>query len=100
MSLWGNKCDLSISAGQQHRLEKDAVLKQTELLKGHILANDLEKVSDLLLSQKGQKNAEIHFVLDNAGMELFSDLCLAEYLLEGKFADKIVFHAKVSGGGE
>ena len=36
----------------------------------------------------------IDFVLDNCGLELFSDLCLADWLLSVGLADKIMLHFK------
>lgn len=33
-------------------------------------------------------------VLDNAGLELFTDLCLADFLLSKQYADKVVLHGK------
>ena len=37
---------------------------------------------------------QIDFVLDNAGFEIFADLCFAEWLLSAGLADKIQFHCK------
>lgn len=36
----------------------------------------------------------IHIVLDNAGMELFGDLILADWLVVGKFCKRVVLHCK------
>jgi hypothetical protein len=35
-------------------------------------------------------------VLDNSGLELFTDLCLAEYLLSSGLAGKVTLHGKVA----
>lgn len=34
-------------------------------------------------------------ILDNAGYELFTDLCLADYLITFKFVNTVRFHGKV-----
>ncbi|CAO3674207.1 unnamed protein product [Umbelopsis ramanniana] len=57
----------------------------------NIVVNDLDKVWNHV---KGLKNARIDFVLDNAGFELFVDLVLADWLIQTKKAEKIVFHCK------
>lgn len=36
----------------------------------------------------------IHIILDNAGVELFADLCLADVLLSSNLADSVVLHGK------
>jgi hypothetical protein len=33
--------------------------------------------------------------LDNSGLEVFVDLCLADFMLSNSLADKVVFHGKV-----
>ena len=39
-------------------------------------------------------------VLDNAGFELVTDLCLADFLVTSGLASKVVLHAKVSTTNE
>lgn len=36
----------------------------------------------------------LDIVLDNAGFELFNDLCFADFLIWSGFAKKIIFHGK------
>lgn len=43
---------------------------------------------------ESKEPVRVDIVLDNAGFELFGDLCLAELLLEAKLASKIYFHVK------
>ena len=57
----------------------------------NILGNDIDKVWDHL---KDSKNGRIDFVLDNAGFELFTDLVLADFLLQSGLASQIKFHGK------
>ena len=58
----------------------------------NILADELTKVCDLLISNDIQERVDI--VLDNAGFELFTDLCLAELLVDKKLVNRVVFHCK------
>ena len=93
--LWGNKCDLSLSGGTQvtHQLKESSQLKN---LLEHILANDTERVWNQILvaESRAHGHARLDFVLDNAGFELYTDLCLAEFLLDKKLFDAVCFHVK------
>ena len=42
------------------------------------------------------ENARVDLVLDNAGLELFTDLCLGDQLISTGCARKVIFHGKVS----
>ena len=42
----------------------------------------------------GNNNSIIDIVLDNSGYELFTDLCLAIFLTEKKFTNRIRFYVK------
>jgi len=100
LSLWGNKTDLSMIASYEgYDASQDmsglGVTLTDEYLQGlhqNILSNDLTAVCDLLASNVSQKRVDI--VLDNAGFELFTDLCMAELLVSMKLVDKIIFHCK------
>ncbi|KAL0124160.1 hypothetical protein PUN28_006175 [Cardiocondyla obscurior] len=65
-----------------------------EHLKKNILVNDWEIVWDTV-NKKMKENDDIHIVLDNAGYELFTDLCLAAFLVTIAPTTKITFHAKL-----
>lgn len=41
-----------------------------------------------------EKKRRVDFILDNAGLELFADLCLGELLLTYKLCDQVVYHVK------
>ena len=62
----------------------------------YILADHSHQLWDILSNtpKKDGKLREIAIVLDNSGFELFSDLCLAEWLLSDKKADKIILYCK------
>lgn len=66
--------------------------KYLQSLHKNILADDLTRVCDLLTSNTTQQRVDI--VLDNAGYELFTDLCLAEFLVSMKLVNQVVFHCK------
>jgi hypothetical protein len=82
--LWGNKCDLSISAGSQKAASGDPVAG-LEQLSSHIMTNQgMDAWSDL--GRKGSA-ALVDIVMDNSGFELFTDMCLADFLVtSGKAA--------------
>ncbi|GLI59447.1 hypothetical protein VaNZ11_001272, partial [Volvox africanus] len=42
----------------------------------------------------GEVGVRIDIVLDNSGLELFADLCLADLLMSAGVADKVVLHGK------
>lgn len=78
ISLWGNKCDLSISAGTSQSFHHNP-MEQVNALESHLLVDHSEKVTDFLLDMK--EGSIVDIVMDNAGFELVSDLCLADYLV-------------------
>lgn len=103
MCLWGNKVDLSMmasvdsyDANQDHLSSISPETKSG--LHTNILADHSAALWDLLklLRQRkvGGEPQKIDFVLDNAGFEITSDLCLAEWILSVGYADKIQFHCK------
>jgi len=65
-----------------------------ESLNQNIVVNDWEIVWDIV-NKKMKENDIIHIVLDNAGYELFTDLCFAAFLVTIVPTTKIMFHAKL-----
>lgn len=61
-----------------------------------ILVDKTAEIWELLKKnlEGGNKGSIIDIVFDNAGYELFTDLCLATYLIEKKFTSKIRFYVK------
>ncbi|XP_065216646.1 damage-control phosphatase ARMT1-like [Planococcus citri] len=90
-SLWGNKADLSLSCGKPVAANEET-FAEMNLMDRNILVNDLEEVYNLLNTNEEQI---IDIVLDNAGYELFNDLCFADYLVKANFAKKVIFHGKL-----
>lgn len=92
VALWGNKCDLSISAGDaNHQLDIDPC-GQALRLRPNILCDNTEAVWSHLANNS--RTGRVDIVLDNAGFELFTDFCLAELLTSIGFASTVRFHAK------
>jgi len=92
LQLWGNRCDLSISDGQEVKQTGDQ-LKIVDALKAYILTDHTDQVWDIL-SEPYDGERIIDIVCDNAGYELFTDILFAEYLIEMGLATKIRFHTK------
>ncbi|KAK2890132.1 hypothetical protein Q8A73_018432 [Channa argus] len=99
VSLWGNKCDLSISAGQENS-QKINPLEVLNSLQPFILVDESNMVWSTLISAQKQEQpgkatpCRVDIVLDNAGFELVSDLVLADFLVSSGLACKIHFHGK------
>lgn len=73
--------------------------QQTQLMRTNLLADHTHILWDLLQLLREPKSGSesrrrIDIVLDNAGLELFSDLCFADWLLKAGLADQILFHFK------
>lgn len=86
-ALWGNRADMSlfpINAEDNHKPEIH--LEQSQILVDDT-AEIIEKIASL-------HQARIDFIIDNAGFELFSDLCLVDFLLANNSAKTIYLHLK------
>lgn len=99
VSLWGNKCDLSISAGQENS-QKTSPLDSLSSLQPFILVDDSSMVWSTLISaqkpgESGKTSADrVDIVLDNAGFELVTDLIFADFLVSSGLVRQIYFHGK------
>uniref|UniRef100_A0A915JL85 Sugar phosphate phosphatase n=1 Tax=Romanomermis culicivorax TaxID=13658 RepID=A0A915JL85_ROMCU len=91
ISLWGNKFDLSISAGAI--IHHVSPLDHAQELHPFILCDDSSKIYEKIRSEKFS-NRRLDIILDNAGLELFGDLCLAEYFLKAHLVQEVHFHVK------
>jgi len=92
ISLWGNKCDLSISAGSKAVATGDPVTG-LESLKEFILSNHSSLCWEKLQLCK-KDNSSISIVMDNCGFELFTDLCLADFLITSKVIKTVKLRIK------
>lgn len=69
--------------------------QQMQLMRTNLLSDHTSILWDLLSKPKSSsKPRRIDFVLDNCGLELFSDLCLADWLLSTGLADRVMLHFK------
>eukprot|EP00088_Acartia_fossae_P041886 TRINITY_DN4384_c0_g1_i1.p1 TRINITY_DN4384_c0_g1~~TRINITY_DN4384_c0_g1_i1.p1 ORF type:complete len:442 (-),score=79.47 TRINITY_DN4384_c0_g1_i1:201-1526(-) len=91
ISLWGNKCDLSISAGSKQSATGN-IVEQLHQLETKILADSSHRAWECV--QAGGCNQILDVVMDNAGFELFTDLCLADYLVTSNLVKKVRFRLK------
>ena len=82
----------------QEVLSGDSSAAASAKMRTNLLSDHTSVLWDLVeLLQQPKTNSEtrrIDFILDNCGLELFSDLCLADYLLSVGLADKVVLHLK------
>ena len=96
VALWGNKCDLSISAGVENSQKIDMLTGLIEL-KQKVLCDETSVICQHLLnvrSDSEDQNRRIDIILDNAGFEVFTDLCLAHFLIEKKLCSNVHLHGK------
>lgn len=87
LALWGNRVDLSLWPADEG--DRSSINVEQEITR--ILANDAQAVTEIWASSR---NLKIDFIIDNAGFELFCDLCLADFLLSSQIADLVRFHLK------
>ncbi len=79
LSLWGNKSDLS-------QLKLDRKLHDEE--------NTLIDDSGTITNFFAKRLQRMDIILDNSGMELFTDLLLAQWLVSNGWTERITLHAK------
>lgn len=85
-ALWGNRVDLSLfpaQAGGRYSV-------QTTHDQDNLLVDQADQLTDWIATHPER----LDFVIDNAGFELFCDLCLADYLLTSQMAEQVRFHVK------
>ncbi|CAL7948318.1 unnamed protein product [Xylocopa violacea] len=92
-NLWGNKCDLSLSAGAEVSQNSNPI-EALKSLDKDILVDNSEFVWNLLRKKVSSSTHIIDIILDNAGYEFLTDLCLAVFLISSKFTEKIRFYVK------
>ncbi|XP_034106574.1 damage-control phosphatase ARMT1 [Drosophila albomicans] len=91
LNLWGNRCDLSITSGKQIKPTGDA-LDLVKELDDNLLVDNTNAIWQSLHSANGEGIVEI--ICDNAGYELYTDLILAEYIIDKGLAKKVRFNVK------
>ncbi|XP_037092644.1 damage-control phosphatase ARMT1-like [Pollicipes pollicipes] len=94
VSLWGNRYDLTLTGGVKVSQDKSP-MEELQELSSYILVDETSRIFSYLNSLKRQKKRiRVDFVSDNAGFELFADLCLADFLTSAGLAQRITFHIK------
>ncbi|XP_026855529.2 damage-control phosphatase ARMT1 isoform X1 [Electrophorus electricus] len=98
VSLWGNRCDLSISAGQDNS-QKTSPIDTLADLQRFILVDDSADLWAVLMAAQASGGTEIRgatvdIILDNAGFELITDLVLADFIVSTGLAREVRFHGK------
>ncbi|XP_043646259.1 damage-control phosphatase ARMT1 [Drosophila teissieri] len=91
LNLWGNRCDLSITSGKQVKPTGNAFDQVTDL-EEKLLIDGTAEVWKALDGASGEGIVDIIF--DNAGYELYTDLILAEYIIDKGLAAKVRFNSK------
>lgn len=91
LNLWGNRVDLSVSGGKEIHMIDDPFVK-IDQLEAAVLVDDSTDVWDTLHPLGGR--AQVEFICDNAGYELYVDCCLADYLLDAGLAKQVTFNLK------
>eukprot|EP01024_Parvocaulis_polyphysoides_P021258 TRINITY_DN20068_c0_g1_i1.p1 TRINITY_DN20068_c0_g1~~TRINITY_DN20068_c0_g1_i1.p1 ORF type:complete len:452 (-),score=62.49 TRINITY_DN20068_c0_g1_i1:198-1376(-) len=93
--LWGNRMDLSLwPVDPNENSAGDKFAEVIELYAENLMADDRQALVKKLLQLKTSGGKRIDFVTDNAGFELISDICLADYLIQSGAASQIVFQMK------
>ncbi|CAH1179474.1 unnamed protein product [Phaedon cochleariae] len=90
LNLWGNKCDLSLSLG---KVTEENTLFDISSLDKQILSDystDIWKA----ISACDSSSDIVDIVFDNAGYEVFTDLCLADYMIAKQLAKTIRLYVK------
>ncbi len=87
-ALWGNQADMSMWAADDTSKPNHA--ESAEQL-AHLLVDDATAVTRLL----NKPVKQIDIILDNVGIELIGDLCLADYLLSADQVGAVQFHVKL-----
>ncbi len=85
-SLWGNRADLSNMALGLHTLGAPAAREER-----HLILIDHTDAARALMARGLRR---VDFVNDNVGLDLLSDMALADFLLAQGWVQEIVFHLK------
>ncbi|MFL7840197.1 MAG: damage-control phosphatase ARMT1 family protein [Candidatus Promineifilaceae bacterium] len=89
INLWGNRADLSLWPADESG--KQPMDVDWEAAQAFTLANDTDAVISHL---RQHPEGRIDIIADNAGLELVTDLALADYLLTAGDAEKVFIHLK------
>ncbi|KAK9882464.1 hypothetical protein WA026_021498 [Henosepilachna vigintioctopunctata] len=88
IALWANKYDLSINKG----IERGTHLNMARKMEPNVICDHSEAIWEAFRSN--EDNDTIAYVPNNAGYELFCDLCLADMLFTKGLTSHVTFHTK------
>ncbi|KAH8309392.1 hypothetical protein KR059_008790 [Drosophila kikkawai] len=94
INLWSNCNDAASDPEAAAQMLNLRVLKDVEATNEYVLVDHAAEIWRCLTTGNLKKPQQVDFILDNAGYELFSDLILAEYMVEQGMATKVRFHVK------
>lgn len=89
LMLWGNRADLSLSAGEVDETSVRESSSSPEVPKTMLLADNSSQVWNNI-----EKFDNWGIILDNCGLELATDLVFAEILLSSGCAETVTLYAK------
>ncbi|XP_072397023.1 damage-control phosphatase ARMT1-like [Diabrotica undecimpunctata] len=89
LNLWGNKCDLSLSLGKASDMSS---LFDTAALDPYILCDHSKQIWEAISTDKSSDIIDI--VFDNSGYEVFTDLCVADYIITKGLAKSMRLYVK------
>lgn len=114
-ALWGNKTDLSMLVDVAH-MDSSALAAMGGSNSANIIVDEFEPLWAYLKSKAAAAQGSaagsaagsvltpgeglptalprVDIILDNAGLELFTDLVLADYLVSSGFCSQVVLHGK------
>ena len=85
---------MSVSAGSLTSTLTELV-EDSKRLNCNILVNDSELIWNYVKNLKEQDDiGELTIIMDNCGLELIADLCLATFCLSHNLFKHVVFHVK------
>ncbi|XP_049818677.1 damage-control phosphatase ARMT1 isoform X2 [Aethina tumida] len=91
LNLWGNKCDLSLTMGKVMSSDQFDISE----LEPNLLVDDSSAVFDLIYNKDDLPLPDvIDIINDNSGYEVFTDFCIADYLISKGLISEVRFHVK------
>ena len=94
VSLWGNRMDLSLWPAGTEGNVADAFSQVLASSSANLLADDFDQLLAEASKALEAGGRRVDIVVDNAGFELVTDLCLADFLVSSGVAPEVVFQLK------
>ncbi len=89
LNLWGNKADLSLNpskAGNSDQFELNIDNQSSQIL--------IDDTSTILEKSNQFQSKRVDLIADNSGFELFTDFCIADFLLSCNLVETVYIHLK------